>query len=71
MTHYTLVYVPDKDEYWILPVGQALVKKIVHRGEKQSDYQFLQKAKRHFDKFISENTLMKKEPVIIKTAILY
>jgi len=71
MTMYNLVYVPDRDEYWIMPMGNQISKKVVHRGEKQSDYQFLQKAKRHFDKFVSENTFMKKEPLVIKSAIIY
>lgn len=71
MTYYNLVWMPDKDQYWILPIGQSSVKKIVYRSEGMNDEQFEAKAIRQFNKFISENTYYKQEPKIIKTSIIY
>jgi hypothetical protein len=71
MTNYHLVYYPDKDTYTFVPIGMAVRKVNIVRGANMTDEQFEADAIRKFDKFISENTFFKREPKIIKTAIIY
>lgn len=71
MTQYHLIYFPDKDVYRFIPIGLASKKVNITRTEGMTDEQFEKDAIRKFDKFISENTFMKKKPIIIKTDTIY
>lgn len=71
MIYFELVHVPDKDQYWIMPVGSDSVNRVISRPEGLNDKEFQKRASLQFAKFISERSMMKIAPTVIKTSPIF